>query len=121
LFVAVIWFLSTLLYRLKTNRITVITAALVVLTLMAFTTRRQVEFWQNNFTLYEHAIAVTENNPLAHNNLGNAYLRRGQMNEAIEQYRECLRINPWYSLARQNLAAVMKLREQDDFKVISPR
>ena len=38
-------------------------------------TRQQLGYWQNNETLFRHALDVTENNYLAHNNLGIALAR----------------------------------------------
>jgi tetratricopeptide (TPR) repeat protein len=39
----------------------------------------------------------------AHNNLGSALLHQRRLEEAIESYREALRINPDFKLAKDNL------------------
>lgn len=46
----------------------------VLLSWHGFLAREQVETWKNSITLFEHAIRVTEVNPVAHNNLGALYL-----------------------------------------------
>ena len=50
-------------------------------------TRQQLGYWQDSEALFRHALAVTENNCLAHNNLGDALDEKGQIDEAIRQYR----------------------------------
>jgi len=107
LFVVFVWGASALAVRWKINRIGIAAAALGLLLWMVPTARHQVEFWQNNFTLYEHAVAVTQNNRLAHKNLGNAYLRSGQVQEALRHYRACQRLNPSDPRVYNNLAAAM--------------
>lgn len=107
LFVALVWGTSETAIRWNINRIGLAAAVLALFVMLLTTTRRQVEFWQNNISLYEHAIAVTENNLLAHQNLGNAYLRSGKLKEAVHHHRACLRINPANSRAYNNLAAAL--------------
>lgn len=51
--------------------------------------------WRDTVTLFEHAIAhAPAASHVAHNNLGNAYRSRGELDEAIEQYRLSLEIKP---------------------------
>ena len=46
----------------------------VLLSWHGFLARAQVETWKDSITLFEHAIRVTEVNPVAHNNVGALYL-----------------------------------------------
>ena len=46
-------------------------------------TARQVGYWRNSETLYRHAIAVTQENFAAYNNLGNSLFAEGKMEEAL--------------------------------------
>ncbi len=55
---------------------------------------RQCGYWKNNIELFNHAIQVTKNNYLAHNNLGLALFNEGRTEEAINQYNLSLRITP---------------------------
>jgi tetratricopeptide (TPR) repeat protein len=42
-----------------------------------------------------------------YNNLGNALLQKGQVDEALEQFLKSLAINPNYAEAHSNLGAVL--------------
>ena len=56
----------------------------------------QVGYWRNSLTLFEHALAVTEDNYLAHCGRGNALLEEKRIDEAIAEYRQLLQIKPNY-------------------------
>jgi tetratricopeptide (TPR) repeat protein len=67
----------------------------------------QLRFWENSFALFTRALAVTEQNPVAHYNLGYAYSLQGKTKDAAFHYREALRFSPSYNNARNNLAATL--------------
>ncbi len=67
-------------------------------------TSKQVEIWRNTETLFTHAIAVTKDNALAHNNLGAYLLEHQRYDEAIEHCEEALRIVPTYPDPHATLA-----------------
>ncbi len=75
----------------------------LTLLLLMIITRLQIDHWRNNFTLFEHALQVTSDNFLAHNNLGVAVAEQGKIEEAIAHYREAIRIKPNYLDAHYNL------------------
>ena len=70
----------------------------------------QIGYWKNSIALFEHAVKVTRNNDVAHNNLGWALGEVGRLDEAIEQYNEALRIFPDYVDAKGNLANALAKR-----------
>ncbi len=78
----------------------------LLLAAMVTCTRTQVQLWKNNLTLYEHTLAVTENNSIIQNSYGCALFEEDRLNEAIVQLNEALQISPEFSLARGNLGKV---------------
>lgn len=75
----------------------------VVLLAGAARTWNQIGVWKNSFTLFDHALQVTERNYIAHDNRGLFLFKSGQIAEAIADYRASLAINPGYFTANNNL------------------
>jgi tetratricopeptide (TPR) repeat protein len=79
-------------------------AAALAIALLAVTTRLQLRHWHDSVALFEHALAVTEDNHIAHVQLGAAYAEQGRLAETIRHYRDAVRIRPTYREALNNLA-----------------
>jgi tetratricopeptide (TPR) repeat protein len=82
-------------------------AAAAVLAVLAAATWRQIGVWENSFTLFDRALAVTRNNYLAHNNRGIWLGDQGRSEEAAEDYRRSLAIRPDYPEANNNLGRLL--------------
>jgi tetratricopeptide (TPR) repeat protein len=85
----------------------------VILLCLGFT-RQQLGYWQDSETLFQHALAVTQNNEAAHNGLGAALGKKGHMDEAIRQFQEALRLKPDHADAHNNLGAALDAKGQID-------
>jgi len=83
--------------------------ALVVLAALIICARTQTTYWHDSEALWTRALACTANNSIAHNNLGNALLQKGAMDEAIVQFRKALEIDPNYAVAHNNLGTALFL------------
>ena len=66
-------------------------AVLLALGVLAY---RQVGFWQDNVTLWTHAIEITNGNFLAENNLGKALLVEGRTTEGVAHFYRAAEIYP---------------------------
>jgi tetratricopeptide (TPR) repeat protein len=77
-------------------------------------TRGQIGYWKDSETLFEHALAVTENNYLAHNNVGTTLGEKGQIDDAIRELREAIRLKPNYADAHNNLGTALGVKGQPD-------
>ena len=94
--------------RLKASHLYAIpgTISAIVLMVLATLTFYQLRHWQNNFTLYGHALEVTQNNYLAHNNLAIALDAAGQRADAIEHYNKAISVNPAFPDPHFNLGVL---------------
>jgi tetratricopeptide (TPR) repeat protein len=113
LLIAVVW---TIPDRPVVRGVTV-----AVLAAWALLTWRQCEVWRDGLTLFQHAVAVTDGNFVAHDNLGVELDRRGRADEALAEYREALRIRPSDRNASENFAQASfasgaRLLEQSKFR-----
>ncbi len=70
-------------------------------------TARQITYWRNSETLFQRMIAATQNNYMAHYNLGNYYSRQHRTEDAIANFREALREEPNYADAHNNLGGAL--------------
>ena len=77
----------------------------------AVLTWRQLEFWHDSVTLFQHAVDVTERNDLAQHQLGNALLEvPGRLPDAISHLQESVSLNPDSPQSRTDLGnALSKL------------
>jgi len=82
-------------------------AALVAIGLCAELCWRQVGYWKDTRTLFQHAIAATKNNFIAYSNLGDYELAQGNSDEAIALCQEAIRLMPTYQLAYPPLGAAL--------------
>jgi len=81
-----------------------VTMAFFCVFVMSWTSWEQVQTWRNTETVFNHALAVTEGNWLAHGNLGVWLLEKGRAEDAVFHFQEAIRINPHYRTGRLNLA-----------------
>ena len=85
-------------------------AGILILTLMLITWI-QVSHWKSSITVFKHAIKVTDkkypNFVAVHNNLGNALVAEGKIEEAISHYKMAIKLNPDFADAYNNLGNVL--------------
>lgn len=80
--------------------------ATIFIMMMIFLSWHQCKHWANNMHLWKHALQVTENNYVAHNNLGLALFAQGNSNQAVNHYNQSLQIAPDYVYAYNNRGIV---------------
>ncbi|MBN2375882.1 MAG: tetratricopeptide repeat protein [Sedimentisphaerales bacterium] len=95
-FVVIIWGSLLLADRLHLPRLLPGIIGIIAVSILAVCCWFQVATWKNNETLYKHAIAVTENNNVAHNNLAVALKQQGRIDEALHHWQTVLQIYPDY-------------------------
>lgn len=106
LFIMVAWGSSDLLAKVRYKTLLLGAAGVVAMVGLSFVAWKQVGKWQNGITLFEHTLSVTENNWVAHHNLGWELHQRGRLAEAQHHFEETLRIYPNLAIANYNLGRV---------------
>ena len=106
LFVAISWLVPALLPADFQKRCVLPGILAVFLAALTWVGHRQTSHWRNSETLFRQAIAATENNALAHNNLGLALEGQERFDEAIGHYRSALDIDSEHLEAYNNLGIV---------------
>ena len=92
LYLALTWLAVDLLARTPGGKRTcafVAASIVVVLTSLAW---KQSSTWRNTETLWQHALAVSSDNAVAHNNLALFDVERGRLDDAIGHYERALAI-----------------------------
>jgi tetratricopeptide (TPR) repeat protein len=119
LFVAMAWAIPDIARNWRYRQYILAGGAGIVLLALMYLTWMQVKYWQNSITLFEHAIQVTNNNYLAHNNLGVALSDSGRKEEAMAHYREAIRTNSSYENAHFNLGNHLSAQGRTDEAILS--
>ncbi|MBA4149226.1 MAG: tetratricopeptide repeat protein [Verrucomicrobia bacterium] len=112
-YIVLTWTVCEFTAKFDARKQILIAGSAVVLVACSLLTVRQIGVWQNSMTLFEHAVAVTDKNYLAYNNLGffiseksrslSGEARLRKVDEAIDKYRRSIEIKPNYEEALNNL------------------
>ncbi|MBN2456094.1 MAG: tetratricopeptide repeat protein [Sedimentisphaerales bacterium] len=105
LFIIVAWTVPELLCRWQYRTGVLAVSAAAVILALALITARQVTYWRDSSTLFEHAINVTDNNYFANFHLAQILSDKGQTKKASEHYSKTVKIRPGWPEAHHNLAA----------------
>ena len=106
LFIMVAWGMEELWTKRRLKRV-MITCLISVLLIYAAIAWNQVGYWKNSQSLYKHALSVTKDNYLAHNNLGMVFYNQGRLKKALPHFREALRFKPQYIQANNNMGMAL--------------
>jgi tetratricopeptide (TPR) repeat protein len=67
----------------------------------------QTSYWKNSEILWNHTLAITPDNDMAHNNLGYLFLRRGELDKAISHFETALKVRSSNASAHYNLGGAL--------------
>jgi tetratricopeptide (TPR) repeat protein len=107
IFIAVAFGARDLAERFHFPKITTAIAAAVVLAACVFITEKQLSYWRNDESLFRRAVAATDENEVAHLNLGVTLERQNRYAEAIAEFHNALRIDPKSVETLNNLANLL--------------
>src|SRR5438477_4626159 len=91
----------------KTSQWLVGGSGLAILICLGLLTWRQSATYRDLETLWRTTISKNQNCWMAHNNLGVVQFQKGEIDDAINKYRQSLQLNPDYPEARYNLGGAL--------------
>jgi tetratricopeptide (TPR) repeat protein len=106
-FIAVTFGVCGLADRFQVPQKAIATAAVLILTICLILTENQLRYWHDSEALFAHALAVTKNNHVAHVNLGVALEQKGELNEALAEYRAAEQLAPELYHIHNNLGNLL--------------
>ena len=112
IFIALSWGIPDLIVKWRYHNTIVAGAGSGVILVLMVLTWIQVGFWKNDETLMVHTLKVTENNYVAHNNLGIDFFKKGDVDGAIIHLKESVRINPLQPVTYFNLGNALLSKKE---------
>ena len=107
LFIMIAWGAAELLSKWQYGKIISGISMVTIIAVLGICTYYQLGYWKNSVTLFSHAVDVTENNYLAHCNLGKELRSQGQTLLAIEHFKKSYQIAPNYPDTVNGLGAAL--------------
>src|SRR5438105_4535765 len=89
-------------------------AAAILLVSLTWLARTQVRYWHDSEALWKHSLAVTKDNDFPHYGLGDVYFERGEVNEALAEFRAALYLRPGSPYAHNDIGLVLTKMGQLD-------
>jgi tetratricopeptide (TPR) repeat protein len=120
-FIAFSWLIGSFIAARTWCRIIVPGLAVAAVAAFSWIAYLQTEYWENSVELFNRALAVTENNTTAHNNLGTALYSRGKYEQAIYHFQAALSIDPDSSKAHNNLGNALDEQKLYDEALVQYR
>jgi tetratricopeptide (TPR) repeat protein len=106
LYLVIVWAIRDWTASWRWRRQVLGVAAFSVVAALMVCSWKQTAYWQNDESLWTHALTCTSGNYTAHNNLGYVPAAQGRTAEAVEHYQKALEIYPDYAEADNNLGTV---------------
>ena len=104
IFLMVVWGLAEVVKRWNVPVMAVRLGSVILVAVLMLVSWNQTRTWENSVTLFQHTVDHTERNDFAHNNLGFALMRRGEMEASVVHFKKALDISPHHVFANLNLA-----------------
>jgi tetratricopeptide (TPR) repeat protein len=107
-FIIAVWGIAELIKRRRFLKIALSISAVIVICLLVVCTRKQVQYWKNNFTLFEQALLVTRNNPTILYNMGAVIQTERNFDLALKCYHQALQYKTDYFQADNNIGSILR-------------
>lgn len=113
IFIIVAWGLGEVVGRWSQMKAVTVASSVLILAACGVVTHRQVQYWHDSETLFKHSADATADNFIALGNVGSALFDKKQLDEALEYYREAVRINPNYAEGLNSIGAILSAKGDD--------
>ena len=114
LYLLVTWSALELFGKWRRGREALIVIAVLIGSGLTADSYFETRSWRDGEALWNHALAHTSGNDLAHSNLADALMRKGRLDEAIVQFHKAIEIFPDYSVHNTLGDALMKNGQLDE-------
>jgi protein O-mannosyl-transferase len=115
--IAMVWGIARVCAGLARRRLVLGAFSGVVLVQLMVCTWYQTTFWFNTLGLWARALECTKGNAMAHTNLAVGLFDWGDVDWAIEQCQEALKISPRFPEALNNLGTAYAKKSRDDLAI----
>lgn len=105
IFIAIVWLLAEFADARHVKVQLRVAAVLPILAVLAFLTWRQQSYWNSDYDLWAHTLAVTHNNVIADESLGKALLMMGKADESLPHLQAASLRNPGDATRHANYGA----------------
>jgi len=92
LYLAIAWLVADLSVSLRYRRQVLTATAMIIIAGLSACAWKQTSYWRNGEALWTRALAVTQDNDVAHTNLGMLLMERGQLDDALSHFQTALDI-----------------------------
>ncbi|UCF32242.1 MAG: tetratricopeptide repeat protein [Phycisphaerales bacterium] len=105
--------LGRLVHRVSIRRFLAAGLTLAIVVVLSYGTYRRNRVYESPLAMWSDVVAKRPGNVRAHYNLGRNLAQQGRLDEAVEAYRETVRLEPTHYFAYNNLGT--SLAKQDKF------
>lgn len=107
LFIMIAWGLGDIFKKIGKENATYVAVSIPLLFVLSITTQHQLQYWQNDESLFSRALEVTGPNYIAESNLGYFYLQNNNLQEAANHSQRAIEINPYHDISYLNLGITL--------------
>ncbi len=112
LLVAAVWLSAEWAVHLRIRESLTLGAFVILVLPYVYLTHQQIGYWRDSYTLFGHALQVTQNNGIAENNFGSALMEMGQQQMAAPHFEAAVRLIPELASAHYNLGVVLQTQNR---------
>ena len=110
LFVMAVWTMAEWAQARKISAAWLGVAGVAMVCVLSVATHRQIGYWRNSYSLFEHTIEVTGANPIAEGNLASALMEMQRPDLAVPHLARAIQLMPTFSTAHYDMGIVLHRR-----------